>query len=65
MNKPDAHTLVTHRGQFFMYYSKDCIDCVEVFLGRAEEPESDQVLIIHKSYIPELLAVLKSSLGKI
>lgn len=65
MNKPDAHALITHRGEFFMYASKDCVDCIEVFLGRAEDAESDHVLLIHKHYIPSLIAVLKSSLGRV
>lgn len=45
-----------YTGQFHLYTPDENI--IEVYLGEKDNPESEFILCIHKSYIKELTALL-------
>lgn len=49
------------RGEFFAYHTRTNVNgpVVEVYLGPKDNPESEYVLAINKSLIPQLIATLR------
>jgi hypothetical protein len=48
-----------NRGPFCVIVTD--IDCIEVWLGKPKETESELVLSVHKSFLASLIAALKAT----
>ena len=46
------------RGGFYFY---KVADVVVVWLGKPHDPESERIMEIHESYLPQLIAGLKAA----
>jgi hypothetical protein len=49
------------RGGFHIYWD---MGVAEIFIGPADDPESEHVLAVHRLLIPELIASLRMALDK-
>lgn len=60
MNGP-RDSLVGIRGEFYLYHNADV---VEIYIGEKGDHESDFVMAIHNSLIPNMIATLRLSQDK-